>query len=163
MRTASCGSVLRNSKKRAPAAIRKTYRTLKWTIFRRCSVSTTMCRTPFRSGLSKPIYSIRIIGRCHESAAIGTGPFNSLEKPLDPASGLDIQYFRIRILRVLRVLCDLRRTRPNATCIQTIRQLNAPGHRKFRPRSKPRLGCPWENGYSERLIRTLMREDNRKI
>ena len=32
-------------------------------------------------------------------------------------------------------------------------------HRFFRPLSKPRLGCPWENGYSERLIRTFKAEE----
>jgi hypothetical protein len=32
-------------------------------------------------------------------------------------------------------------------------------HRKFRPLSKPRLGCPWKNGYAEHLIRTLKAED----
>ena len=32
-------------------------------------------------------------------------------------------------------------------------------HRKFRPRSKPRLGCLWENGYAGCLIRTLKAEE----
>ena len=32
-------------------------------------------------------------------------------------------------------------------------------HREFRPLSKPRLGCLWENGYAERLIRTLKEEE----
>ena len=31
-------------------------------------------------------------------------------------------------------------------------------HRKFGPLSKPRLWCLWEDGYSERLIRTLKLE-----